>query len=184
MRYIIIYLLLCFQSQVSAEPITLQQRYDKAMQKLAQATTQIERFRALDKAAKDSFNVGKIDTARNFANELLTLAPNYKQDWNYGNAIQDGNIVLGRIALKDGKIEEAKRRLLEAGKGPGSPVINSFGPNMSLAKDLLEHGDQKVVLEYFDLCRKFWSDDSGELNKWGAEVQAGKIPNFGANLFY
>jgi hypothetical protein len=51
----------------------------------------------------------------------------------YGNAIQDGNIVLCRIALLDGKVEAAKVSLKEAGKTPGSPQLGSFGPNMSPA---------------------------------------------------
>jgi len=38
--------------------------------------------------------------------------------------------------LKEGKVEDAKHYLLEAGKTPGSPQLNSFGPDMSLAEEL------------------------------------------------
>jgi len=31
--------------------------------------------------------------------ELERLAPKYRKDWNYGNAVQDFNLVLGRLAL-------------------------------------------------------------------------------------
>jgi len=54
------------------------------------------------------FVAGKIVEARNYAQELMTLLPKYKGDWNYGNAIQDANLVLGRIAVREGKIEAAK----------------------------------------------------------------------------
>ncbi len=137
-----------------------------------------------DDAAKESFEVGKIEDARKYATNLLTLAPKYRGDWNYGNAIQDGNLVLGRIALKEGRTEEAKQYLIEAGKSPGSPQMNSFGPNMSLAKDLLEKGEQDVVLQYFDLCRKFWEMGHDDLDQWSKDVKAGKVPDFGANLVY
>jgi hypothetical protein len=40
-----------------------------------------------------------------------------------------------------------------------------------------------VVLEYFDLCRKFWHEKE-QLDLWSQEVKAGKIPNFGPNLVY
>ena len=90
--------------------------------------------------------------------------------------------MLGRIAVRDGRIAEAKNYLLEAGKSPGSPQMNSFGPNMSLAKDLLEKGERDTVLQYFELCRKFWTMDYGKLDEWSQEVRAGKIPRFGANL--
>jgi hypothetical protein len=165
-------------------PTTPQGRLDKAMKELAAASTDEKRFYALDDAAKESFNVGKIQDAEKYANELLKMAPDFKSDWNYGNAIQDGNLVLGRIAVKDGRIEDAKKYLLAAGKSPGSPQMDSFGPNMSLAKDLLEKGERDVVLQYFDECRKFWESDYGKLDEWSKEVKAGKIPDFGANLVY
>ncbi len=49
-----------------------------------------------------------------------------------------------------------KKYLIAAGKSPGSPQMDSFGPNMTLAKDLLEKGERDAVLEYFMRCRKFW----------------------------
>jgi hypothetical protein len=86
--------------------------------------------------------------------------------------------------VREGRIADAKRYLLEAGKNPGSPVLGSFGPNMSLAKDLLDKGQRDVVLEYFELCRKFWKMDRGRLDQWSQEVKDGKTPDFGANLDY
>ena len=165
-------------------PTTPQGRLDKATKELAAASTDENRFYALDGAAKESFNAGKIDDAKSYAAELLKLAPNFQGNWNYGNAIHDGNLVFGSIAVRDGKFEDAKHFLLEAGKSPGSPTMDSFGPNMSLAKDLLEKGERDTVLQYFELCRKFWKDDYGKLDQWSEEVKAGKIPHFGANLVY
>jgi hypothetical protein len=165
-------------------PTTPQGRLEKANQTLAVAVTGEDRFAALDDVAKESFVVGNIEDARKYATELLTLAPHYVNNWNYGNAIQDGNLVLGRIAVREGRIEEAKQCLLAAGNSKGSPQMDSFGPNMSLAKDLLEKGERDTVLQYFELCRRFWQMDYGKLDDWSQEVKAGKIPNFGANLVY
>jgi hypothetical protein len=143
-----------------------------------------KRFYALDAAAKESFVAGNIDEARNYAQELMSLTPKYKGDWNYGNAMQDANLVLGRIAVRDGNFAAARKYLLAAGKSPGSPQMDSFGPNMTLAKDLLEKGERDTVLEYFMLCRKFWKMDHGKLDQWIQEVIDGKNPDFGANLLY
>ena len=165
-------------------PTTPQQRLDRATKKLAGAETQEQRFYALNDAAKESFVVGKIEDARKYAQELMALLPKFQGNWNYGNAVQDANLVLGRIAVQGGHVDEAKRHLIAAGNSSGSPQMNSFGPNMSLAKDLLEKGEREVVLEYFELCRKFWEMDNGRLNDWSQEVKAGKIPDFGANLVY
>ena len=74
--------------------------------------------------------------------------------------------------------------LRASGETPGSPVLGSFGPNMSLAKDLLEHGETEAVLAYFERCRAFWKMGGERLDAWSKEVRAGLIPNFGANLRY
>ena len=164
--------------------VTPQARLNAASEKLAKAKTDQERFYALNDAAKQSFVLGKTEDARTYASNLLALLSKFPNDWNYGNAVQDANLVLGRIAVQEGRIEDAKRHLLEAGKSPGSPQMNSFGPNMSLAKDLLAKGERDVVLEHLELCRKFWQMDRGRLDQWSQDVKAGKTPNFGANLVY
>jgi hypothetical protein len=94
--------------------------------------------------------------------------------------------VLGRIALHEGKLSEAKKYLLESGKTTGGPVLNTFGPNMSLAKELLEKGETNAVLEFFQECEKFWPQYGGvnKCAKWTAEVKGGKTPDFGANLSF
>lgn len=155
-----------------------------AVQKLASTKTPEERFYALDAAAKESFVVGNVEEARKYANELLTAAAKFPGDWNYGNAIQDGNLVLGRIALKEGHMTEAKQYLLKSAASKGSPQMNSFGPNLSLAKDLLEKGERDSVLEYFGLCRKFWTMGLKNLDDWSQAVKDGKVPDFGPNLLY
>ena len=62
--------------------------------------------------------------------------------------------------------------------------MDSFGPNMSLAKDLLDKGEREVVLQYFALCGKFWTLGQSKLDEWTAAVKSGTAPNFGANLLY
>jgi len=165
-------------------PTTTQGSLDAATHALAVATNDLERFYPLCDAAKDSFDIGAYTNAENYAKELLVLAPKFTSNWNYGNAIHDGNMVLGRIALKEGRIDDAKARLLAAANTTGSPTLNSFGPNVSLAKDLLEKGETDTALEYFNCCRKFWRGDFGKLDQWTKDIKEGRAPDFGANLVY
>lgn len=146
--------------------------------------TERNHFYGLGWAAKEAFTDGDFVKAKTYAVELETLTPKYKGDWNYGNAIHHANVVLGHLALKEGRVEDAKIHLIAAGKTPGSPQLGSFGPNMSLAKDLLEDGEKEVVIEYFKLCKSFWKMHDGHLDEWIIIVQAGKIPDFGENLRY
>jgi hypothetical protein len=157
--------------------------YGRDTEKLNAAKTEHDRWVALEDVAMSSLEVGNFDDARKFAEELERLSPKYKSDRNnYADAIQDFNVVLGRLALKAGKIEEAKARLLAAGRTPGNPDLGSFGPSMSLAKELLEKKETRTVLQYFDLCRKFWKDGGEKLDEWSKAVEAGRMPDFGANL--
>tara|TARA_R110002167_G_scaffold96399_1_gene255416 strand:+ start:697 stop:864 length:168 start_codon:yes stop_codon:yes gene_type:complete len=55
---------------------------------------------------------------------------------------------------------------------------------MLLAKELLAQDENEVVLEYFELCKRFWSSPRRELEQWIDEVKANRMPQFGANLAY
>ena len=156
-------------------------RFEQAAAKVAD----IQRFYVLADLSKTAFNLGEIEKAEAFARELLQEAPKYPQDWNYGNALYYGNFVLGRIALRRGDRMAAGKYLVEAAHTPGSPQLNSFGPNVTLAKELLEMGITAPVLEYFALCKNFWKMDRGQLDDWSATVRRGSIPKFfGGNLNY
>jgi hypothetical protein len=148
------------------------------------AASASERVYHLGHAAKAAFDLGDFDKAARYTDELERLAASSPRDWNYGNAIQDVNLIRGRLALRAGKKDAAKAFLLAAGRSPGSPQMDSFGPNMSLANDLLQAGERDVVIEYFDLCRVFWRDGHPQLDQWTTDVRAGKTPQFGANLIY
>ena len=143
-----------------------------------------KRFYILTKCLQKQFDAGKFDDIKDSITELKLLLPKYSTNWNYGNATHKINIISGRLALRDGKISEAKTFLIEAGKTQGSPQLNSFGPNMSLAKELLQKGENNAVLEYFNLCRVFWETDISKLDEWTTDVNNDKIPDFGANLIF
>ncbi|MFN2464023.1 MAG: tetratricopeptide repeat protein [Candidatus Dormibacteria bacterium] len=129
--------------------------------------------------AKTAFLADDMTKARRYAQLALASSP---ENWNRGNAIHDGHMVLGRVLLRSGDVRGAERELKAAGTTPGSPQLNSFGPNMSLANDLLVRGSKDAVLVYFDECAVFWKDR--RLAQWRADVVAGRTPTFGGNLVY
>lgn len=164
--------------------ILAQDKYQLSLEKLNYSKSKRDRFYNLPAAAKMAFCSGNIPDAKQFSLELLQLAPNFIEDSYYGNAIHDGNMVLGRISVKDNNIKVAIEYLILAGKTPGSPVLNSFGPNMNLAKDLLEKGEKAAVLEYFKLCSNFWSHHQDYLDKWTSDINNDHMPDFKSNLYY
>ncbi|MCP4108374.1 MAG: hypothetical protein GY749_22990 [Desulfobacteraceae bacterium] len=152
---------------------------------LARLPWKYGRYIALPFLGLNSYHKGNYCLAEKSARELLVLAKYYNEsDWNYGNAIYFGNLILGLVSFEFNKIDEARQYLIHSGNTPGSPQLNSFGPNMLLAKKLLEKGEQKTVLKFFTLCKKFWELDCNKLNYWKKQVRSGKIPDFGSNLNY
>ena len=133
----------------------------------------------LSRLGMAAFVVGDLDKARTYAEATLADIPD---DWNRGNRIHYGNLVLGRIALSGGDLGGAGQHLLAAGRTPGSPQLNSFGPDMALARDLLDRGQTQTVLRYLELCLDFWKMGQDSLKNWIALIEGGRTPDFSRHL--
>ena len=131
-----------------------------------------------------AFAAGDMLKARAYADRLLAEAKAHRGQWDYANAIHSGNTVLGRIAVRESRYADAVKFLHASADVPGSPTLNSFGPAMLLAKELLEAGEPDAVLAYFESCRVFWKMGGERLDEWARDVRAGRAPNFGPNLSY
>ena len=124
---------------------------------------------------------GQTSKARAYAEAMLR---DRSDDRELGDRIHHGHLILGMIALADGRLEEATDHLLDAGRSPESPRLYDRGPNMVLAQQLLERGETETVVSYLELCSKFWLSGKGRrlLPMWVEMVEAGEIPIFGHNL--
>lgn len=139
------------------------------------------RANELPRLALTALEAGEYGRAEQYARELMSGSP------NSGPAVYYGNLVLGRLALqRDNDMAAAKRLLLASAATAGSPTLNSFGPNMTLARDLLLRGEREAVVQFLELCRKFWKTSNAlkKLDEWTALVKGGVVPDFGANLQY
>jgi len=138
----------------------------------------------LDDFAKVAFRAGDYDKATDYANKLLSQVNGHVLDGMDGQAVHTAHIVLGRIALHKGDVKAAGRHLLDAADIKGGATLSSFGPNMALAKGLLEHGERDVVITYLKRCRRFWDMGQKRLTEWIKTIEKGGMPNFGPNLVY
>jgi hypothetical protein len=130
-----------------------------------------------------AFEAGDLTKARTYAEQLID-ARSSSAAWQPGDAVHKANLVLGRIALGEGRIADAVKFLQASAMTDGSPSLGSFGPNMQLAKDLLAFGERAAVLAYLERCRTFWKMGGERLDRWTEEVRAGITPDFGPNLRY
>jgi len=146
-----------------------------------------QRLETLTAQAQAALKAGDPAAASALAGRLLRENTD-KSSWNYGNIVYDANQILGLAALRRGDVSAAKRYLLAAGRTPGSPQLDSFGPDMTLAQALLAQGQKQVVLTFLDLVAKFWATpkpstdrfsalsarNGAQLHKWEGQIRAGK----------
>ncbi len=149
-----------------------------------------ERLKTLQSQAEAALKAGNARKASTLASQLLRENTD-KTSWNYGNVVYDANQLLGLAALRQGNIKAADQYLLAAGRTPGSPQLDSFGPNMPLAQALFAKGQTQTVQSFLGLIIKFWGTtrpgmekyqavdegNAAKIHKWQAEIAAGKTPS-------
>ncbi|MFA7231930.1 MAG: M56 family metallopeptidase, partial [Victivallaceae bacterium] len=147
--------------------------YKKAYPKL---TNDSSRFFVISRMATSAFALGKIQEAGEHAQEMQRLAKTLgNKNENYTLLMFNSNLILGRIASKQGKTGEAGKYLLEAGKAPAS---FKQGIDFTLPKDLLKAGQKDTVIQFLHSCSQFW--DKTPCDDWIKQINDGKIPSFKA----
>lgn len=109
---------------------------------------------AISRMAKSAFDCGKIQEAGEYALKMQRQAATYgNRNENYAKLLFKANLILGRIALKQGKTGEAGKYLLKAGR---TPISLKRNPDFTLVKELLAGGQKNIVLQFFQSCSQFW----------------------------
>jgi hypothetical protein len=134
---------------------------------------------------------------KNKAHILLNKKERFKKSFNYGNAIHKAHTILGLIELNSNNLKKAKKHLELSALHKGSPQLNSFGPNCSLAYELLKKDQNDAVINYLNLTLKFWNskedtdaymqeEDTPEyrVHQWIKKIKKKKIPDFGSHFYY
>jgi len=105
---------------------------------------------------------GDLRVAASAAESLLKQAGAMPDDdWDHGNLLHDGHIIRGHVQLRLGDVAGAEAALRAAGAVRGSPHLDSFGPDLSLAWEMLRLNRDEAVLNYLHAIARFWSPDAG-----------------------
>jgi hypothetical protein len=59
--------------------------------------------------AKFAYAAGETALARKYAEQILEVAPQHAGKWNHGNAVHDGNAILGRLATAGRRSRPSER---------------------------------------------------------------------------
>lgn len=139
----------------------------------------VDRFYLLTNLPEMALDAGRPQDAKAAAGQLAEEAARQRNNWNYGNAVHKAHVALGRVALEAGDVGEAKRHLSEAGRTPGSAQLNSFGPDFTLATELLKKGEREAVREYLTSVATFWKSGRKDVERWLKVLDGGGTPDFG-----
>lgn len=148
----------------------------------ADTTERLTGFYTMGNTLSRQFNAKHYVAAAVTARTYLVEAEFYRCNWNYGNAIHDANTALGMDALRRSDVTAAAGYLISSAASPGSPTLNSFGPTMILAKEVLEAGRRDAVESYLSGVERFWRMNNGELERWKKDLAAGRTPDFDMQL--
>jgi Thioredoxin len=117
---------------------------------------------ALGQLAMAEFEVGNDEEAIQVAQFMLSKweppGPIFSP-----NGVHMAHSVLGRVALAQGKLEEAKSQLLLSAELRIPPGFTS-SPYMGLAQELADAGARSTVIEFLERWRAYWPNDGGSIS--------------------
>ena len=160
--------------------------FEFARRRLQAAREPLEKFHAQVHFVRWANNAHQLTEAKPVAEVILKTAPKFAKNWDYGNGIHIAHIVLGRLAASSGDVGSAKYHLKSAAFPQASTHLREFGPNLSLARDLLKRGECDAVVEFLEKYAKIWRADGAtqKFAEWNRDIKGGKFPRFGAHLVY
>ncbi len=123
------------------------------------------------------YSAGKIEKAFEAANKLLKLADEYRDNWNYGNAVNNAHTVLGMIAFEKGDILKALKHLSQSSEDIATPQTSSFGPRTELVRLIARAGYHDEALNYLDEAQRLCGYENDRFNELRFEIANGGPAN-------
>ena len=120
--------------------------------------------------------IGDYQKAREYAQKALAFQP---RSWELYNL----SIVQGLIVLNEGDIRGAIWQLdmsISSCLADENTHLTStiFGPNLALARKLLECGERIEVLRHLTQCKDVWHLFRGHFEKWIIQIENGETRDF------
>lgn len=104
---------------------------------------------------------GEFDLARQFASDLIALAPKYRASPDWSSDVFRAHVTLGLVALRNGDAREAVAEMKAAGTVPPSPAFSTGGQYNKLAETLLQNGERESVATFYDRIGELMASVAG-----------------------
>lgn len=133
---------------------------------------------AYERLTEMAWIAGEWSRMRAYASFALDVARSWGVDWERADVVNTVETLLGYGDLASGRLDEAERHLVTSARIPTSPVLESYGPDLGLAAELVARGRTQRVLEYLELCKGFWDPGPGVIDGWELTIRSGGTPDF------
>jgi len=123
-------------------------------------------------------DAGDWDRSQKFAVDLLALAPEFKTDAHYGEAIFEANVVLGLHAMRAGDVKGAVRFLHDAPQGPVFSEDSQYSVSLAprLVSALLKAGERTSVAVFLERTARINPARKSQLLRDASAIRAGIMP--------
>lgn len=107
---------------------------------------------ALEQAARLALKIGDLAKVVKYSQRIV--ADGQTDGFLGGNKRHSAHTLLGLIAWREGRKQEAFEHLAASGKEASGPVVGIMGARLELAEKLAEAGEYERVAAYIEACRK------------------------------
>ncbi|HTL03306.1 MAG TPA: M56 family metallopeptidase [Vicinamibacterales bacterium] len=118
------------------------------------------------------------ERSKRYAQDLVTLAPKFKGDPHYGDAIFEGNVVLALHALREGDVKTSVKYMRDARQATSLSDEFQYG-NLSLEQRLVNYllkaGERESVADFLDQAARLNAFSRKRLLQDAADVRAGRM---------
>jgi len=127
---------------------------------------------------RDALRSGDVAAAEALAPGVL-LETQRRGGIQSGSSLESENLyyvydALGRSALQRNDFDAAQKDLILSATTVGGPHLDTWGPNLTLAKALLDLGYKETVVAFLTSCKAFWPNP--KVDGWISQIRQGQTP--------
>lgn len=118
--------------------------------------------------------------SRDYAEDLLELAPKFRRHPRYGAAIYRANMTLGSLALREGDKNAAIECIRRASRAPTCEEL-LYSPGIAawpVLTGLLKEGERESVIGFLERMAQTNVPERPRLREWAQEIRSGRMPHF------
>lgn len=145
------------------------------------AFRQAEGAASMNDANLDEYVRRALENSRRYAEDVLALAPLFRADPRYGDAIYKAHMALGSLAFREGQTKVAVEHLRNASASPATEewAYAQGIEGSDLLEDLLRAGERAAVIDFLEQRAETAVVLRERLHDVAMEIRAGETPWLG-----